>query len=167
MHAPEASLAQPRPLAVVGDVIELQLALRQRAEELDISREAIDELAGLTPGHSSKLLCDPPMKRLGPISMWPLVGALGLAIALVESEHRMVRVRKLPKRIAAHPPEAHWRHRRLLRMVAKLARTNGAKGGRARVAKLSAEELSRQMSRLANARWRKSRAMGLKAQERA
>jgi hypothetical protein len=88
----------PRIVAIARDRAEMQEALRRLAEAADVSREVLDELSGLTAGHTSKLLCDPPIKTLGAFAMFLLAGALGYDIALVENEQRMAVLAKKPKR---------------------------------------------------------------------
>lgn len=52
---------------------ELQVALRQRAETLDVSREVLDHLTGLQSGYCAKLLAPHPIRRLGRIFfLWKL-----------------------------------------------------------------------------------------------
>jgi predicted phosphoribosyltransferase len=53
-------------LGVVRSDQDLHQALRDRANQLNIARETIDEIAGLTPGHASKLLAPQQIKRFGP-----------------------------------------------------------------------------------------------------
>jgi hypothetical protein len=65
--------------------------MRARAEQLELSREALDELSGLSNGHSSKVLCDPPMKRLG-FDYVPLhLTALGLKLVVAEDQDALER----------------------------------------------------------------------------
>jgi len=71
---------------------ELQIVLRDRADELELSREALDELAGFQSGYSSKLLAILPTKGIGPRSMFALAGALGLAVVLVVDERGSARI---------------------------------------------------------------------------
>jgi hypothetical protein len=63
----------------LDDLIE---ALRQRRDELDISHETIDDVSGLQPGYTSKVLAR--MKGLGPVSLPALLGALACGLVLVE-----------------------------------------------------------------------------------
>src|ERR1700694_5285779 len=63
---------------------------RQRADELGISRMEIDLIAGLPAGYSGKLLgnCDAAKKpkRMWPIALESVLGALGLKMILIEDE---------------------------------------------------------------------------------
>src|SRR5262249_38293253 len=97
-------MVEGRQIAVVVDDLgAAQRALRERAELMDLSREAIDELAGLPKGYTAKVLCEPPVRTLGPVSMFPLAGALGYAIAFVEDEQRKARISKVSKRKPGGP----------------------------------------------------------------
>jgi hypothetical protein len=55
---------------------------RQRKDELGLSYEALDHLAGLAHGHSDKILRPVPIKGFGPISMNCIFGALALTITI-------------------------------------------------------------------------------------
>jgi hypothetical protein len=68
---------------VVTDMEALHEAFRDRVEDMDVSRLELDAVAGLTPGYSSKLLCDPPMKFVGRETLPKMLKGTGLAIALV------------------------------------------------------------------------------------
>ena len=60
---------------------------RERAVELELSRSELDRITGLTSGYSGKLLSlgtAKELKRLGPISLDNMLGALGLSIVLIE-----------------------------------------------------------------------------------
>jgi len=67
---------------MVSDYSELVHALRDRAIEMQISRLDLDEIGGLTSGHSSKLLSSKPAKIFGPISLGPMLEVLGLRVVL-------------------------------------------------------------------------------------
>lgn len=62
---------------------ELIAALCARRDELNISHETIDNIAGLQSGYTSKLLAPNPIKNLGPMSFEALLGALGVAVVVV------------------------------------------------------------------------------------
>ena len=69
----------PRP---IRDPKRLLAIMRERREELDVSLERLDELAGLPARYSAKLLAPKPIKNLGPMSFAALLG--GLALGIVE-----------------------------------------------------------------------------------
>lgn len=80
-------------LGIIRNYDDLHAALRARVEHLNISRTTLDELAGLTPYYSAKLLSPKQLKRIGAISLGPLLGALGLALVVVEDDEQMKRMR--------------------------------------------------------------------------
>jgi hypothetical protein len=69
---------------VCNDYSDVIRALRDRTDEMQISRGAIDFIGGLSDGYSSKLLSEHPSKILGPMSMGPTLETLGLRLMLVE-----------------------------------------------------------------------------------
>lgn len=145
---------EPRIIAEVRDSTELRRWLRERADELNLSRETIDDLAKLPDGYTAKLLSDPPMREIGPTSLFPLLDALGLAVALVENERAMVRVRKAPTRRFRYKWDRHWRNAKALGMVQEMAVKTGSEGGRARFSRMTPKQKSAHQSRAARARWR-------------
>ena len=66
------------------DYSELIGALRDRAAELQLSREALGEIAGLPDRYMGHLLASAPRKIFGPVSMGPTLQTLGLRLLLVE-----------------------------------------------------------------------------------
>lgn len=148
-------MTEPAPLAIVRDPVELHRLLRARAEALDISREAIDELAGLPKGYAAKLLCEPPVKHLGPISFFPLAGALGFAIALVEDERRQGIIKRATKRKPGCPSDKNWRNKKALVLVQEW----GRQGAQKMLSNRTNEELRELRSKAAKKRWRKHRRM--------
>jgi hypothetical protein len=80
-------------LGVVRSDQDLHQALRDRANQLNIARETIDDIAGLTRGHSSKLLAPQQIKRFGPLSRWLLLQALGLKLVLVEDTEALAQIK--------------------------------------------------------------------------
>jgi hypothetical protein len=59
-------------------------AIRDRTVDLQISRLEIDRIAGLPTGFSGKALSRNPVKRIGLVSLGPLLETLGLIIMIVE-----------------------------------------------------------------------------------
>ncbi len=86
--------------APIRSMPELIEALRARRDALNISHETIDSIAGLQSGYTSKLLAPKPIKNLGPMSFGSLLGALGLAVVVVEDPSQCQRVAK------------HWEQRK-------------------------------------------------------
>jgi hypothetical protein len=78
---------------LIRSIDDLVAAIRARRDELNVSHELLDDLAGLQSGYTSKLLAPEPMKGLGPMSLPALLGALGAALVLVEDSAQAERVR--------------------------------------------------------------------------
>lgn len=135
----------------VRDLSELQRALRERAEVLDISREALDEIAGITKGYAAKLLSEPPVKFLGVGSMFPMLGALGYDLVLIEGDQRFQK--RAARRKPGGPRGTKWRSPRYLAVAADY----GRRGARKALSQMTPEEISAQRSKASKARWRKYR----------
>lgn len=145
-----------RPIGIVCTTREVQRILRTRAEEVNYSREVLDELAGLTPGHSAKLLCDPPIKELGPKSMWELMGALGLLMAVIENPNGLPALaHRKPRRIDKYVRRGR-QHGKTARALAHAAEW-GRQGAIKRRSKMTDEAFVKHQSKAAKARWRKWR----------
>jgi hypothetical protein len=145
------------PIAICRDPSELQMALRARADALQLSRETIDEIAGLSPGHSGKLLNHPPSKGFGPVSFFLMVQALGLSIALIEDQTMMKRLQHEPRRAAfnVRAGNSHWRH--ALAQALPAIRSLGRRGGNRRAEILTPERRSAIAKHAARTRWRQAK----------
>jgi hypothetical protein len=106
----EAPAAMGKALAIVTNYDQLLQAIRARRDALLITHATIDVLSGLPDGYASKLLCDPPMKHCGAVSLGPVLGVLGLRLvvevddeALAKIQSRLVKRKRplRPKRQAA------------------------------------------------------------------
>lgn len=87
------------PLAIVVDYAGLVTALRQRIVELGTGMESVDAVAGLPARYTSKLLSRNYRSSLGQVSLGPILGALGLKLALLHDDEALARVRhRLPPR---------------------------------------------------------------------
>jgi hypothetical protein len=95
------------PIRSMPELIE---ALRNRARELQLTHETIDNVAGLQSGYTSKLLAPKPIKNLGPMSFESILGALGVAVVVVTDQAAIDRVqgrwekRKRPQKLSASIP---------------------------------------------------------------
>lgn len=78
-----------KPLFEIRRYQDLHAGLRRRAEDLNISRLVIDEIGGLQPGYSSKLLAPDPIKNLGAKTLGGMLRALGLKLIAVEDPEAM------------------------------------------------------------------------------
>ena len=82
---------------LISDYGTLLEAFRERAKELEISREGIDEIAGWADGYASKLLGGAAAKRrkiIGPLSLGLMLGTLGLKMILIEDPEATARTLK-------------------------------------------------------------------------
>jgi hypothetical protein len=106
-----------RELAVVHDYDGLRIALRARAEQLDISRLEIDRISGVANGYSSAVLSNTPRKRIGPANLGPILAALGLKLVVVEDAELMARyTARAEKRV---PNMAHLNNHNARRATAR------------------------------------------------
>ena len=80
-----------RVLATFTDYIDFMRALRARANELQVSRDVLDEVSGLGVRYVSKLLGPRAVRRVGMKTLGPLLGALGVKLVLVEDPDAMRR----------------------------------------------------------------------------
>lgn len=91
---------KPRLIASREQLLQV---VRDRRDELDLSHETLDAIAGVQGGYSGKLLCDPPMRGFGEMSLKAVLDALALRIAVVV----IVEDEDMAKRVGAR-----WRPRR-------------------------------------------------------
>lgn len=150
--------------APIRSMPELLDALRARRDALNVSHETIDAISGLQSGYTSKLLAPKPIKNLGPITMGPLLGALGLAIVVVEDQEQVLRVksrwikRKRPQKLIALAlmlkQEESPQLQRKLRMQ-ELGKRGGKIGGKRRLKTMSKRARQRAATHAARMRWAK------------
>lgn len=148
-----------KPAIEVHDYEGLQLALRERAEELNVSRLTLDEATGLPSGYSGKLLCMPPVKSLGPISLGLMLQALGLKLFVAEDYDALAKIsrRLVPKKRSTQPPSIGGGDRLLEAKISNHMADLGRRGACARNKSMTVEQ-RREAARLAvTARWAKRR----------
>jgi hypothetical protein len=127
----------PRQLAVVRSYDDLHRALRLRKEALEITMNCLDEAAGFTAGHASKLLAPKPLKNMGPLTLGLMLQALGVQLIMVEDAEALERIR--PKLTKSRLPPAmrsvsrtRGRHSKKPNLISKrFMRKIGRKGGEA------------------------------------
>ena len=68
--------------------------IRARREEVGISLETMDHIAGFPSGYSAKLLAPVAIKNLGWMSFGAALGSLGIALIAVPDEEQIKRVEK-------------------------------------------------------------------------
>ena len=71
---------------VINDYESLIEICRQRADELEISRDGIDGLAQCAPGLAGKILGHRQIKKLGPTTLKPILQVLGLKLLVIEDD---------------------------------------------------------------------------------
>src|SRR6267142_3990332 len=104
---------------LISDYGGLLEAFRERAKELEISREGIDQIAGWADGYTGKLLGGAAAKRrkiIGPLSLELMLGALGLKLILIEDPEATART--LARRVPVD--RAQQRFGNMCRVSAKL-----------------------------------------------
>jgi hypothetical protein len=98
------AVAAPRVVASVSHYHELLKAVRDRVAELGITHETLDAVAGLQSGYASKLLSNPPIKRMGAFLQFIVLQSLGMKLLAVEDPEQLARVQsRLVKREVARP----------------------------------------------------------------
>lgn len=157
--------------APIRSMPELVDAIRARRDELNISHETIDNIAGLQSGYTSKLLGPIPLKGFSHMSLGAVLGALGIGLVVIEDPEAKAKVqsrwqkRKRPQRLMPSisvsiqnevpatiqiTPElqAHLRDPMFMRMI-------GLQGNIKRNQRLSPWKRRVLARRAANARWNK------------
>lgn len=137
---------------------ELHTILRERAAQLQLTREAIDDLAGLTRSHTSKILCPEKIRLPTSRTLESLLGALGVKLIAAADEESVARFRArrealkspTPIRTAGRPAAIENAAREVIRKQCSAA---GRKGAAARLAKTTPEMRSRSARRAATAKW--------------
>src|SRR5258707_12441519 len=97
-----------RDQSMIRSMEDLLSALRERRDQLGISLETLDHIAGFPPSYSAKLLAPVPFKNLGWMSFGLALDALGVALILVENpaQVRLVERRWIPRQRPRDPAPA-------------------------------------------------------------
>ena len=151
-------LAEFNDRMIISNPFEMREALRKLVTASGMSRRQVDELAGLPLGYTDKLLCEPPIRNIGPTSFFPLLWALSQRIVFVPDPASRSRIMARETFETRDERKArgdeHWRNAKALRMMGEIARKTGSAGGRKAVANMTPEQIRRQRQKAANARWR-------------
>lgn len=97
----QSTPAPPQVIATVdsaGGYSALLEALRLACDLRQASYEAISEVAGLAPRYVNKLLAPAPIRNIGPNSLGPLLGALGVKLVVIEDTNLTHFTARLPRR---------------------------------------------------------------------
>lgn len=81
-----------RHIGTARDYEQLHALLRARVDELGVTYEGVDAVAGLPSRYTAKLLSPVPMKAIGKTSMGPLLGALGLKLIVAVDDETLARI---------------------------------------------------------------------------
>ena len=149
-------------LAEVTDYESYVEVMRAVSTRRQLTREGLDRVAGLPSGYAGKLLALPPMKAVGPASMGPTCGALGIKLFVVEDPEAIERFRALVEANKWTRPMSSAT-RLMPAEVAKIVDSRlrhqwssaGAKGARVRNDTMTAAERSEAARHAARERWAK------------
>jgi hypothetical protein len=78
---------------VIRNYDDLLLCLRQRANDLQISRETIDHISGLPSGLSAKIMSLNKLRRIGVETLGPLLDVLALRLVAIPDDEAFARNR--------------------------------------------------------------------------
>jgi hypothetical protein len=87
-NAPERrkSTTPARPdVPMIRSMEDLLAALRTRRDELQLTHETIDDVAGWPSGYAGKLLAPEPIKNLGWLSFGLALDSMGVALVMIEN----------------------------------------------------------------------------------
>lgn len=151
------------PLGTARGYADLQPILRARADALGLSRETIDRIAGVPSGYASKVLAEIPMRKLGPETLGPMLGALGVMLVAMPDPEAVARyaakgeqrVEKYALNAAMHGDTVHIK---ISGRKFKRGQRKGGKNSRAFVGKRKARKLGEKAAWM---RWRKPKLIEL------
>jgi hypothetical protein len=128
--------------------------MRDRAQELRvaISSENFAAVCGLPSYYPVKLLAAKPVRRIGALSLGPMLGALGMKLIAVVDENAVARfTSRLPTRqeSCVHTGTKEWR------VSLRAFRRMQAKGRRSRWDNMTAKQRSAWARKLNRIRWAK------------
>src|SRR6266404_1696291 len=89
----------PPDVPMIRSMEELLAALRARRDQLQLTHERIDDIAGWAQGYCGKLMANPPVKNLGFMSLGTALGALGVGLVMIENveQRKLVEKRWIPR----------------------------------------------------------------------
>jgi hypothetical protein len=83
----------PAVARLISTYDELVDAVRDRCDEMSMTRAELDHQAGLADGHAGKLLCPAHLKRFGMRSLELVLGGIGCKLALIEDPAQAAKIR--------------------------------------------------------------------------
>jgi hypothetical protein len=147
-----------RPIAVARSYADLRRAIADWCGQIGMTREEMDEEAGLTSGHAGKILSDKASRRLGVVTLGRVIAAAGLVLIVAVDPDAPPRPAK-PDRKANGSQVKHWRHQRGPGWGRRMAAW--------RALKLTPEQRSESARKAALARWQRRGARRARPQRRA
>jgi hypothetical protein len=143
-NGPHAVPADLRPIALARSYADLRRIIADWCSQTGMTREQMDQDAGLTSGHAGKILSDKASRRLGIVTLGRVIAAAGLVLVVAVDPDAPPRPAK-PGRKANGNQAKHWRRQR------------GSGWGRRmaawRALKLTPEQRSESARTAALARW--------------
>jgi cold shock CspA family protein len=144
--------------ATVSDHNQLLAAIRQRIGELQLSYETVEYLSGLQSGYLTRVISDPPPKRMCPFTQFLILQALGLRVRLEEDPELIEKLRgRWTKRKLRKSVRTAMSMNRVIELTPDFMRRISRMGCEARMRKLSPERRSELARNAAVARWRQAR----------
>lgn len=147
-------------LGEVRSYDDLHAVLRQRAADLELSRDGIDHVVGLQPGYAAKILGPKQIRKIGAGTMRDFLEGLGVKLIAVVDDEAVARHASMIARHRATtvyhpaPPVPAEKVEQIVTERIHAARVEAARrGAQARAENLSPEERSTQASEAASARW--------------
>jgi hypothetical protein len=147
----EGEAPRVQPYAEFSDYPGMLNALRRRVTELQLNGERFDEYAGLPRGYLSKLTGANPVRRLGLISLAPVLAGLGLRCLFVVDEEAE---RRLRNRVPPRNP-SYVRATPSIVLTVRFFQKIGRKGAQARIDNSTKAQRQEWARNAAFARWRK------------
>jgi hypothetical protein len=83
-----------RDQSMIRSMEDLLAALRARRDEIGVTHETIDEVAGWPSGYAGKLLSPSPIKNLGWMSLGVALDSMGVALVMIENVEQRKLVEK-------------------------------------------------------------------------
>ena len=142
-------------LATVRDYDQLQQAMRARADNLNINRETIDELAYLPRGYAGKVLATKPSRRIGANLIGDFLRTLGLKLLVVEDVEGLART--ISNSVQRDESVVKW----TVHIRSQKGKFTSRRARRIRkktLAAMSPSKLRRMMVRVRRGRWKKRKA---------
>jgi hypothetical protein len=136
---------------------DLHRILRERAEALNVSRNVLDDAAGLQNGYTSKILSPRPTKRLGALSMGLLLQALGLKLVAFEDDAALAKIKPMLPQREAIPGDKRayaWGKAGTVTVSRRWVKRMAQKGGFARARALTPAQRRSSARRAALVRWK-------------